>query len=142
MVPLLAGPQGSSLYGTCATEVTFYRPSATEGLDIQRRRAKGLDDDIFMRTPCKKRMGPPVDCDFVCTGARQNGPEKSSAQGTHKLSPTWSEARLEKILMNHAPFQIAPDFWSKTFPKSTVHAIVRFFAPRSSSFTIFIHFTV
>ena len=63
---------GSSLHRTCVAEVTFYRPSATEGLDIQRRRAKGLDDDIFMRTPCKKRMGPPVDCDFVCTGARPN----------------------------------------------------------------------
>ena len=83
-----------------------------------------------------------VDCDFVCTGARQNGPEKSSAQGTHELFAIRPEARLEKILMNHVPFQIAPDFRPKTCPKITVHAIVRFFAPLSSSFTTFLHFTV
>ena len=52
---------GSSLHRTCVAEVTFYRPSATEGLDIQRRRAKQVQDDIFMRTSCNKRMGPPVD---------------------------------------------------------------------------------
>ena len=52
---------GSSLYRTCVAEVTFYRPSATEGLDIQRRRAKQVQDDIFMRTSCNKRMRPPVD---------------------------------------------------------------------------------
>ena len=44
--------------------------------------------------------------------------------------------------MKHVPFPIAPDFRSKTCPKITVHAIVRFFAPRSSSFTAFPHFTV
>ena len=87
-------------------------------------------------------LGAPVDCDFVHTDASQNGPKKSSAKGTHKLLPTWPEARLEKILMKHVPFQIAPDFRSKTCPKITVHAIVRFFAPRSSSFTAFPHFTV
>ena len=85
---------------------------------------------------------PRVDCDFVCTGARQFRPKKSGAKGTHKLLPTWPEARLEKILIKHVPFQIAPDFRSKTCPKITVHAIVRFFAPRSSSFTAFPHFTV
>ena len=84
----------------------------------------------------------PVDCEFVCTGAWLNGLEKSGAQGTHKLSPTWPEARLEKILMKHVPFQIAPDFRPKTCPKITVHTIVRFFAPRSSSFSTFLHFTV
>ena len=87
-------------------------------------------------------QGPFVDCDFVCTGAWQNGPEKSSAQGTHKLSPTEPEARLEKILMKHVPFRIAPDFRPKTCPKITVHAIVRFFAPLSSSFIVFPHFTL
>ena len=83
-----------------------------------------------------------VDRDFVCTGARQNSAEKSGAWGTHKLLLTWPEARLDKILIKHVPFQIAPDFWSKTCPKITVLAIVRFFAPRSSSFTAFSHFTV
>ena len=87
-------------------------------------------------------LGTCVDCDFMCTGARQNGPEKSSAQGTHKLSPTWPEARLEKILMKHVPFPIAPDFRPKTCPKITVHAIVRFFASLFSSFTAISHFTV
>ena len=95
-----------------------------------------------MRTSCNKRMKPPVDCDFVCTGAWQNGPEKSVAQGTHKFSPNWPEARLEKNLMKRVPFQIAPDFRSKRGTKITVHAIVRFFAPRSSSFTAIPHFTV
>ena len=79
----------------------------------------------------------PLDCNFVCTGAWQNGPEKSGPQGTHKLLPNWPEARLEKNLMKHVPFQIAPDFRPKTRPKIIVHAIVRFFAPRSSSFTTF-----
>ena len=96
----------------------------------------------FYATPLRQSNGLSVDCDFVCKGAQQNGPKKSSAQGTHKLSPVRSEARLEKILMKHVPFQIAPDFRSKTCPKITVHAIVRFFAPRSSSFTAFPHFTV
>ena len=84
---------------------------------------------------------PPLDCDFVCTGAPQFRPKKSGAKGTHKLLPTWPEARLEKILIKHVPFQIAPDFRSKTCPKITVHAIVSFFAPRSSSFTALLHFT-
>ena len=83
-----------------------------------------------------------VDCDFVCTGAHPIWLKKSGATGTHKLSPTEHEARLEKILMNHIPFQIAPDFQSKTCPKITVRAIVSFFAPRSSSFTAFPHFTM
>ena len=137
-------PQGqvSSLCRTRGAKVSFHRPSATEGLDIQRRRAKGLDDDIFMRTPCNKRMGPPVDCDFVCTGARHVRPKKSGAQGTHKLFAIRPEARFEKILMKHVPFQIASDFWSKTCPKITVHTIVRFFASKSSSFTTFRHFTM
>ena len=87
-------------------------------------------------------LGTCVDCDFVHTGASQTGPKKSSAQGTHKLSPVRSEARLEKILMKHVPFQIAPDFQPKTCTKITVRAIVRFFAPLFSSFTAISHFTV
>ena len=97
-----------------------------------------MNCDVF----CENFLESPVDCDFVCTGARQNRPKKSSAQGTHKLSPAWPEARLEKNLMKHVPFQFAPDFRSKTYPKITVHTIVRFFAPRSSSFTAVPHFTV
>ena len=85
---------------------------------------------------------PSVDCDFMCTSARQTGPKKSSTQGMHKLFAIRPEARFEEILVKHVPFQIAPDFRPKTCPKSTVHAIVRFFAPRSSSFTAFPHFTV
>ena len=44
--------------------------------------------------------------------------------------------------MKHVPFQIAPDFRAKRCPKITVHTIVRFFAPRSSSFTTIPHFVV
>ena len=87
-------------------------------------------------------LGTCVDCDFVHTGASQTGPKKSNAQGTHKLFAIWLEARLEEILIKHIPFRIAPDFRPKICSKSTVHAIVRFFAPRSSSFTAFPNFTV
>ena len=97
-----------------------------------------MNCDIFSENVIEPR----VDCDFVCTGARQFRLEKLSAQGTHKLFAIRHEARLEKILIKHVPFQIAPDFRSKTCPKITVHAIVRFFAPISSSFTAFPHFTV
>ena len=96
----------------------------------------------FYATPLRQSNGLSVDCGFVCTSARQTGPKKSSAQGMHKLSPTWPEARLENILINHVPFQIAPDFRLKMSPKSTVRAIVRFFASFFLSFTTFLHFTV
>ena len=69
----------------------------------------------------------PLDCDFVRTGARQFKPKKSGAKGTHKLLPTWPEARLEKILIKHVPFQIAPDFRPKTDPKITVRGDYNFF---------------
>ena len=70
---------------------------------------------------------PPLDCDFVCTGARQFKPKKSGAKGTHKLLPTWPEARLAKILIKRVPFQIAPDFRPNTIPKITVHGDYNFF---------------
>ena len=38
----------------------------------------GVFDNMFLEFP--------VDCGFVCTGTRQTGPEKSSAQGTRFLS--------------------------------------------------------
>ena len=63
------------------------------------------------------------------------------AKGTRKLLPTWPEARLEENLVKHVPFQIASDFRPNTCPKITIHAMVRFFAPLSSSFTAFPHFT-
>ena len=97
-----------------------------------------MNCDVFRQNVIEPR----VDCDFVCTGARQNGPKKSGVKGTHKLFAIRPEARLEKILIKHVPFQIAPDFRPKTCPKITVHAIIRFFAPRSSSFTALPHFMV
>ena len=69
----------------------------------------------------QKYLESPVDCDFVCTGARQNGPEKLGAKGTHKLFAIRPEARLEKILMKHVPFPIAPDFRPKTSENHSAH---------------------
>ena len=78
----------------------------------------------------------------MCTGARQNGPKKSGAKGTHKLLFARPEARLEENLVKHVHFQIALDSRPKAGSKITVRAIVKFFAPLSSSFSAFPHCTL
>ena len=128
---------GSSLYRTCVAEDTFYRPCATQecawdgflaspdqfrthlcsqyhfrvypetGLGIGCHVSESV---VFYDVFGKEILDTPVDCEFVRTGARQNGPEKLGSQGTHKLLLTWPEARLEENPVKHVPFQIAPDF--------------------------------
>ena len=47
---------------------------------------RATESGVFYGVFENKFLESPVDCDFVCTGARQTGPEKSSAQGTRFFS--------------------------------------------------------